>query len=109
MLSSFAHLSKLKTIVLSNNDLEVETEYPPLNSSFQLEHLLLSNCKLNRRTGVIPHFMHGQHDLTQVDLSHNHLSGRFPVWLLESSTRLELLDLRNNSFLVLAPIRANHN
>ncbi|RWR75521.1 wall-associated receptor kinase 5-like protein [Cinnamomum micranthum f. kanehirae] len=97
-LSSFAHLSKLKTIVLSNNDLEVETEYPPWNSSFQLEHLFLSNCKLNKRTGVIPHFLYSQHDLTQVDLSYNHLSGRFPVWLLENNTRLETLVLRNNSF-----------
>ncbi|XXG52073.1 hypothetical protein AAC387_Pa03g0483 [Persea americana] len=109
MLCSFAHLSKIKTIVLSNNDLEVETEYPPWNSSFQLERLFLSNCKLNRRTGVIPHFLHGQHDLTEVDLSHNHLSGRFPVWLLESNTRLEMLDLRNNSFFGTFQLLPNSN
>ncbi|RWR75584.1 putative LRR receptor-like serine/threonine-protein kinase isoform X2 [Cinnamomum micranthum f. kanehirae] len=97
-LGSFAHLSKLKGLELSNNDLEVETEYPPWNSAFQLKFLGLSNCKLNRWTGTIPSFLYYQYDLTEVDLSHNHLSETFPIWLLENNTRLEILNLRNNSF-----------
>ncbi|RWR75581.1 receptor-like protein 12 [Cinnamomum micranthum f. kanehirae] len=81
-----------------NNDLEVEAEYPPWNPTFTLEVLSLSNCKLNNHTGVIPSFLYGQHDLTQVDLSHNNLSGQFPTWLLENNPKLAYLNLRNNSF-----------
>ncbi|XXG52085.1 hypothetical protein AAC387_Pa03g0492 [Persea americana] len=58
---SFAHLSKLKEFVLSYNDLEVETEYLMLNSTFQLTVLGLSNCKLNKDTGSsIPNFLYNQ-------------------------------------------------
>ncbi|XXG52035.1 hypothetical protein AAC387_Pa03g0459 [Persea americana] len=96
-LSLFAHLSDIKGFDLSNNNLEVETEYPKWNSTFQLKVLGLSNCKLNKHTGTIPSFLYGQHDLTQVDLSHNNLLGQFPIWLLGNNTRLKLLNLKNNS------------
>ncbi|RWR75525.1 putative LRR receptor-like serine/threonine-protein kinase isoform X2 [Cinnamomum micranthum f. kanehirae] len=82
---------------LSNNNLEVETEYPKWNSTFQVKVLGLSNCKLNKRAGTIPSFLYGQHDLILVDLSHNNLSGQFPFWLLVNNTGLELLNLKNNS------------
>ncbi|RWR75565.1 putative LRR receptor-like serine/threonine-protein kinase [Cinnamomum micranthum f. kanehirae] len=90
---SFAHLSKLKEFVLSDNDLEVETEYPMLNSTFQLTVLGLSNCKLNKDTGGgIPNFLYSQRELMVVDLSHNHLLGKFPNWLLEMNQKTRSLE-----------------
>ncbi|RWR75574.1 LRR receptor-like serine/threonine-protein kinase GSO2 [Cinnamomum micranthum f. kanehirae] len=96
-LSSFCSLSKLEDIDLSNNDLEVETEYPPWNATFQLESLRLSNCRLNKHTGGIPYFLYNQHDLIELDLSHNHLLGKFSIGLLKNKTSLETLNLKNNS------------
>ncbi|KAJ8634931.1 hypothetical protein MRB53_009198 [Persea americana] len=108
---SFAHLSKLKEFVLSYNDLEVETEYLMLNSTFQLTVLGLSNCKLNKDTGSsIPNFLYNQRELMVVDLSHNHLLGNFPNWLFEKNQKLEVLNLMNNSLwgTILLPLHCNH-
>ncbi|RWR75569.1 LRR receptor-like serine/threonine-protein kinase FLS2 [Cinnamomum micranthum f. kanehirae] len=108
---SFAQLSKLKEFVLSDNNLEVEIEYPRLNFTFQLTALGLSNCKLSKYTGGgIPNFLYSQRELVFVDLSHNHLLGKFPNWLLENNPRLQYLMLMNNSFwgTFLLPLHFNH-
>ncbi|XP_050285641.1 receptor like protein 21-like isoform X2 [Quercus robur] len=96
----FANHSKLKVIQLfsDNNKLDIKTENPNWDPSFQLKVLLLSNCSLNKPTGNIPKFLFNQHELEVVDLSHNKLNGSFPIWLLENNTRLQLLSLRSNSF-----------
>jgi Leucine-rich repeat (LRR) protein len=101
--SLFANHSKLEVIMLVNNNskLEIETE----NSSgwddlsFQsLKFIVLRNCNLNKLTGNVPKFLFGQRELEIVDLSHNKLKGSFPNWLLENNTRLQELNLQNNSF-----------
>ncbi|XP_065616762.1 receptor-like protein 1 isoform X3 [Quercus suber] len=98
--SLFANHSKLKVIQLfnDNNKLDIEAENPSWEPSFQLKVLLLSNCSLNKPTGNIPKFLFDQHELEAVDISHNKLNGRFPIWLLENNTRLQMLGLRGNSF-----------
>ncbi|XP_042987439.1 receptor-like protein 13 [Carya illinoinensis] len=99
--SSFANHSKLKVvrIMSDNSKLVIETENPlgwtPL---FQLTVLALQNCNLNKLTGNIPKFLFDQHSLEEVDFSHNKLKGSFPLWLLENNTRIQKLNLRNNSF-----------
>lgn len=82
-----------------NNKFVVETEYPTWTPAFQLKEFHLSNCLLNKPTGAIPTFLKYQYDLRVVDLSHNNLTGNFPSWLLENNTRLEYLNLMNNSFM----------
>ncbi|RWR75562.1 leucine-rich repeat receptor protein kinase EMS1-like protein [Cinnamomum micranthum f. kanehirae] len=108
--STFAHLFKLKEFVVSNNDLEVEIEYPPLNSTFQFTMLGLSYCKLSKYTGGgIPNFLYNQRQLMFADLSHNHLLGKFPIWLLENNPRLQFLNLMNNSFWGTFPLPLHFN
>ncbi|KAK4591050.1 hypothetical protein RGQ29_021299 [Quercus rubra] len=98
--SLFANHSKLKVIQLfsDNNKLDIKTENPSWDPSFQLKVLLLSNCSLNKPTGNIPKFLFDQHELEVIDISHNKLNGSFPIWLLENNTRLQLLSLQSNSF-----------
>lgn len=109
--SLFANHSKLEAIILvsENSKLEIETENLSSwdNLSFQLKVIVLRNCNL-KPTGNVPKFLFDQRKLEIVDLSHNKLKGSFPNWLLENNTRLEVLNLQNNSFLgqiLLPPIR----
>ncbi|KAI3773442.1 hypothetical protein L1987_47971 [Smallanthus sonchifolius] len=99
--SSFSNHTKLEVIVfISDNDkFEVETEEPiGWTPMFQLEVLVLSNCKINRHKGsVIPGFLHHQHKLKKLDMSHNFLEGQLPSWLIKNNTMLEVLNLRDNS------------
>ena len=99
--SLFANHSKLKVIqFLSNHGkLEIETETPSWDPLFQLKVLVLSNYNLNKPTGNILKFLLiDQHELEVVAISHCELNGSFPIWLLENNTRLQLLNLQNNSF-----------
>jgi Leucine-rich repeat (LRR) protein len=99
----FANHSKLKAILLAseNNKLEIETEKSAgWDFSFQLKILVLSNCNLNKLTGGnIPKFLLDEHKLEIIDLSHNKLKGSFPIWLIENNTRLQELNLQDNSFM----------
>ncbi|XP_041007977.1 receptor-like protein 13 isoform X9 [Juglans microcarpa x Juglans regia] len=97
-ISSFFNLSKIKLIMSNNNTLVDETESQSWTSYFQLKVLSLSSSLARRPTRTIPRFLHYQHKLQAIDLSHNNLVGKFPTWLLENNTRLEILNLRNNSF-----------
>uniref|UniRef100_A0A199UB07 Leucine-rich repeat-containing N-terminal plant-type domain-containing protein n=1 Tax=Manihot esculenta TaxID=3983 RepID=A0A199UB07_MANES len=76
---------------------EVETEYSNWVPSFKLKVLLLPRCNLNKLSNTIPTFLFYQHELKFLHLSHNNLTGRLDR-LLENKSRLELLPLRNNSF-----------
>ncbi|XP_010250259.1 PREDICTED: LRR receptor-like serine/threonine-protein kinase GSO2 [Nelumbo nucifera] len=96
---SFANSSRLEVVKLSSggNKLEVQTEYPSWVPSFQLKVLVLTNCNLNKPAGIIPKFLSLQYDLREIDLSHNSLRGNLPSWLLHNKTKLELLNVQNNS------------
>ncbi|KAL5799237.1 hypothetical protein ACOSQ4_032121 [Xanthoceras sorbifolium] len=71
--------------------LEIENFLQPPN---QLKVLYLSNCNLH----AIPSFVMYQHSLEFIDLSHNKMVGTFPTWLLHNNTRLQVMNLMNNSF-----------
>ncbi|KAK4479529.1 hypothetical protein RD792_015045 [Penstemon davidsonii] len=113
--SSLSANSKLKVFELQSqdkNELKVDTENPPWTVLFQLKVLRLSNCRLNEPTGSIPSFLLNQYQLRLVDLSHNKMVGNDPSWLIKNNTKLELLNLRNNSFtgsFLLHPNRKNLN
>ncbi|KAL5799234.1 hypothetical protein ACOSQ4_032118 [Xanthoceras sorbifolium] len=94
--SSLANLSKLEIFPLSTKNstlqvLEIENFLQPPN---QLKVLYLSNCNLH----AIPSFVIYQHSLEFIYLSHNKMVGTFPAWLLHNNTRLQVMNLMNNSF-----------
>ncbi|KAL5730636.1 hypothetical protein ACHQM5_003436 [Ranunculus cassubicifolius] len=96
--SLISTLKSLQFISLSENLLESNFSFTPLvDHKFQLRFLDLSNCRLRFSSTDLLRFLHNQHDLIFVDLSHNSLNGRFPDWLVENNTKLEVLNLRNNS------------
>ncbi|XVF57933.1 hypothetical protein PTKIN_Ptkin07bG0022200 [Pterospermum kingtungense] len=109
LISSLANLSNLETIALTcnRNKLKMDTENLDHNPLFQLKVLKLSDCDLKK----IPPFLHHQHQLHAVDLSHNQLSGMFPIWLLENNIKITVLNLRNNSFVgeLYVPINSTRN
>ncbi|RWR75550.1 LRR receptor-like serine/threonine-protein kinase GSO1 [Cinnamomum micranthum f. kanehirae] len=80
----------------SNHQLKVETEFPPWVPSFQLRHLKLSNCSLNSKIGAIPKFLATQNNLEMVDLSSTKLRGSIPSWLFGNSSYREYVDLSHN-------------
>lgn len=96
-ISSFAKHSKLEVLdlICGNNTLLLESEDQTWVPSFQLKVFRLSSCIL--KTGSIPSFLHHQHDLRVVDLSNSSLEEDFPTWLMKNNTRLEELNLKNNS------------
>ncbi|XP_015694596.2 receptor-like protein 56 [Oryza brachyantha] len=92
-----ANFSSLKALVLSNNiELRIETEFPSWVPSFQLEHLALDNCIINKHSnGKIPTFLLGQRSILDLDLSGSFLSGTIPLELFYSISNS--LSLRKNS------------
>ncbi|KAM4073047.1 hypothetical protein ACB094_11G187100 [Castanea mollissima] len=96
--SSFFNLSNLKFLLSDNNKIAFETDSHTRVPTFQLRLFRLSECSFNGINTTLPTFLQYQYDLREIDLSHNNLKGKFPTWLLENNTRLEVLILRNNSF-----------
>ncbi|KAJ9141068.1 hypothetical protein P3X46_031648 [Hevea brasiliensis] len=93
-LSPFFNNSKLKHLGSRGNEIFVETNHQYLNPRFQLEWLDLSSggyCE------AFPKFLHHQHNLQFVDLSHIQMSDVFPYWLIKNNTKLATLYLVNNS------------
>ncbi|KAL0010111.1 hypothetical protein SO802_005219 [Lithocarpus litseifolius] len=64
----------------------------------KLKVLVMSHCNINKPIGNILKFLYDQHDLEVVAITHSRLNGSFPIWLLENNTRLQVLNLRSNSF-----------
>ncbi|KAF2323211.1 hypothetical protein GH714_034184 [Hevea brasiliensis] len=98
--STLANHSKLEVFLLSSGSrrLELETENPTWFPTFQLKYIDLSNCNLNVRTRAIPSFLLYQYDIRFIDLSHNMLFGTFPPWILQNNSKLQVMNLMNNSF-----------
>ncbi|KAF2323171.1 hypothetical protein GH714_033816 [Hevea brasiliensis] len=98
--SALANHSKLELFLLSSGSsrLELETEHPTWFPTFQLKYIDLSNCNLNVRTRAIPSFLLYQNDILFIDLSHNMLFGTFPSWILRNNSKLQVMNLMNNSF-----------
>ncbi|KAF2323194.1 hypothetical protein GH714_034022 [Hevea brasiliensis] len=98
--STLANHSKLEVFLLSSGGrrLELETENPTWFPTFQLKYVDLSNCNLNVRTRAIPSFLLYQYDIRFIDLSHNMLFGTFPSWILRNNSKLQVMNLMNNSF-----------
>ncbi|XP_058004792.1 receptor-like protein 56 isoform X4 [Hevea brasiliensis] len=98
--SALANHSKLEVFLLSSGStrLELETEHPTWFPTFQLKYIDLSNCNLNVRTRAIPSFLLYQNDIRFIDLSHNMLFGMFPSWILRNNSKLQVMNLMNNSF-----------
>ncbi|KAM4082547.1 hypothetical protein ACJW30_11G183400 [Castanea mollissima] len=96
--SSFSNLSSLKFLLSDNNKIALETNSHACVPTFQLRLFRLSKCSFNGFDTKPPTFLQYQYDLREIDLSHDNLKGKFPTWLLENNTRLEVLILRNNSF-----------
>ncbi|KAJ9132726.1 hypothetical protein P3X46_033563 [Hevea brasiliensis] len=99
--SALANHSKLEVFLLSSGcrRLELETENPTWFPTFQLKFIDLPNCNLNVRTGAIPSFLLYQYDIRFIDLSHNMLVGTFPSWILQDNSKLQVMNLMNNSFM----------
>ncbi|GKV42722.1 hypothetical protein SLEP1_g50100 [Rubroshorea leprosula] len=75
--------------------LQVDAQYPKwINLSFQFKALILSDLSLSS----IPQFLFYQQKLRVIDLSHNKLKEKFPIWLLQNNSNLKFMNLRNNSF-----------
>ncbi|GLU12191.1 hypothetical protein SLE2022_288910 [Rubroshorea leprosula] len=95
--SSIASHSRLEVFMLTgyNNSLNIAMQTTgEINPLFQLKVLVLSDLGLNS----IPKFLVYQQQLRAIDLSHNKLKGKLPVWLLANNSQLRFLNLRNNSF-----------
>ncbi|KAF9586936.1 hypothetical protein IFM89_039808 [Coptis chinensis] len=94
-----SNLTSLDYISLSRNQFDQSSlSFMSLaNHKNQLNVLRLSNCNLNTSTSDLLNFLHNQYDLRTVDLSHNNLRGKFPTWLFENNSMLEVLNLKNNS------------
>ncbi|KAJ4724690.1 LRR receptor-like serine/threonine-protein kinase [Melia azedarach] len=99
----FNHLN-LKQFYGGDNQIYAEAYSHFLIPKFQLNSLELSG---HLNDGTFPKFLYHQHDLQDVDLSHNNLRGEFPNWLLENNTKIESLVLVNNS--LSGPIRMPSN
>ncbi|OMP03778.1 putative serine-threonine protein kinase, plant-type [Corchorus capsularis] len=94
-LQPFFNNSKLKHFNGDNNHIFVDqTELHSLAPQFQLNFISLSCCG---NGGTLPKFLHYQHELQYVHLTHINLAGEFPSWLLENNSQLETLMLLNNS------------
>ena len=97
--SSFFNLSNLKFLFSDNNKIAFETNSHTRVPTFQLRLFWLSECSFNGGLNTtLPTFLRYQYDLQEIVLSHNNLKGKFPTWLLENNTWLEVIILRNNYF-----------
>ncbi|KAG5564268.1 hypothetical protein RHGRI_000463 [Rhododendron griersonianum] len=93
---SFFNHSKLVFIESLNNMLLEEEDFLATSPSFQLIGLCLSSSEHGHIPRSFPRFLYHQHDLIMVKLSD--FTNKFPYWLLDNNTRMEILFLSYNSF-----------
>ncbi len=97
--SLFSNLTNLKVLLFDFNKIVPETNNSETwTPTFQLKVFRMSQCLFNEPKRTPPRFLRYQYDLQVIDLSHNNLTGNFPIWLLDNNPKLEFLYLRNNSF-----------
>ncbi|KAF5468843.1 hypothetical protein F2P56_012958 [Juglans regia] len=106
--SSFFNLSKLEVIFSDGNKLADETLSQRWDPGFQLKAFSCSSCFSTKSSRIITRFLHNQFDLQLLLLPHSNLTGKFPTWLLENNTKLEVLSLRNNSFTGTLQLPSHH-
>ncbi|GLT28974.1 hypothetical protein SLA2020_038710 [Shorea laevis] len=97
---SFANHSNLKIFLSDFNQLvpdhdHVQTRVP----KFQPRVFTLSNCRANEELTKPPSLLYYLYDLRYVDLSFDKFMGDLPYWLFENNTRLQVVVLKNNSFM----------
>ncbi|KAL4319577.1 hypothetical protein GQ457_18G003860 [Hibiscus cannabinus] len=98
LFKSFANHSHLKVLASDQNKLVNEPTSQTWVPKFQLKVFRMWNCETRELHNEVPKFLYYQNDLGIVDLSKNNLGGKFPSWLLENNTRLELFLMQGNSF-----------
>jgi len=96
----FMNHSSLKIFSNENNRLvTTPATFYNLIPKFQLVFFRFSSSPTSEALNVdIPDFLYYQYDLKALDLSHNNITGMFPLWLLKNNTQLEQLYLNENSF-----------
>ncbi|KAF9681489.1 hypothetical protein SADUNF_Sadunf05G0006700 [Salix dunnii] len=95
----FMNHSSLRFFSGDNSRLVTEPmSFHELTPKFQLLFFSMSNSSSEDLNVETPNFLHYQHDLRVLDLSHNNFIGIFPSWLLKNNTRLEQIYLSENSF-----------
>ncbi|GLT62112.1 hypothetical protein SLA2020_347740 [Shorea laevis] len=97
---SFANHSNLKVFLSDFNQLvlehdRVQTRVP----KFQPRVFSLSNCRANEELTKPPSLLYYLYDLRYVDLSFYKFMGALPYWLFENNTRLQVVVMKNNSFM----------
>ncbi|CAI9113944.1 OLC1v1037507C2 [Oldenlandia corymbosa var. corymbosa] len=92
--------SKLEVLELgpSRSALYVDFRGLALPPPFQLRALRLARCNLHNQTRMLLDFLFYQKELRILDLCSNDLFGKFPNWILENNTRIEVFKAANNSF-----------
>ncbi|XP_065629853.1 cuscuta receptor 1 [Quercus suber] len=96
--SQLSSLTSLEYLSLSNNQLLNPITLSSWTPASQLKVFSMSKCSFNGLNKIPPKFLQFQYHLLEIDLSHNNLTGMFPTWLLKNNPKLEVLSLRNNSF-----------
>ncbi|GLT28976.1 hypothetical protein SLA2020_038720 [Shorea laevis] len=97
---SFENHSNLKVFLSDFNQLvpkhdHVQTRVP----KFQPEVFSLSNSRANEEFTKPPSILYYLYDLRYVDLSFYKFKETLPSWLFENNTRLQVVVMKNNSFL----------
>ncbi|KAF2292182.1 hypothetical protein GH714_015008 [Hevea brasiliensis] len=89
----FFQLKKLRTLMLSYNNLWLLTESNTNATIHNFTYLGLASCNLSE----FPHFLQNQHELQFLDLSSNNIQGPIPSWLWNMSRNsLQYMNLSHN-------------
>ncbi|GLT58402.1 hypothetical protein SLA2020_312970 [Shorea laevis] len=97
---SFANHSNLKFFLSDFNQLVLEHDHVQTRvPKFQPRVLSLSNCRENEELTKPPSLLYYLYDLRYVDLSFDQFMGALPYWLFENNTRLQVVVMKNNSFM----------
>ncbi|KAL3747867.1 hypothetical protein ACJRO7_016649 [Eucalyptus globulus] len=100
-LGPLANYSRLKVLLLDDNNLTTDSKVGSSISRFQLIVFSVSNSLSKGFNVTSLGFLNHQYDLRTIDLSSNDIAGPFPAWLLENNTKLEHLLMENNLFATL--------
>ncbi|KAK2632620.1 hypothetical protein EUGRSUZ_L01316 [Eucalyptus grandis] len=109
-LGPLANYSRLKVLLLDDNNLTTDSRVVSSIPKFQLTVFRMSNSLSKGFKVTSLGFLNHQYDLRTIDLSSNDIAGPFPAWLLENNTKLENLLMANNLFATLeVPLMTLHN